>query len=237
MTKSQSIILPTEDVLAVLRGAKTQLRVPVKIPKRSGQRLDEAHAVERVHVDESRTWNLRVPNDMGSTIIAPPFYVGDDVWVRERLKWQLGDDDENEWAYTADSKLVSLESEAAEIWLENQPAMRSEVSPSAMPRWASRLTLHITAVRCERLQGISASELIHEGWPGADARVCPTDPRPVTKGDYLLGMEEAGHDMADSCDDAVEWFAKRWDSIHGPGAWHANPFVWVLSFERKDGGR
>jgi len=82
-----------------------------------------------------------------------------------------------------------------------------------MPRWASRILLEIVAIRVERLQDISGADCIAEGiasapggwWSGATGQSSPT---PV--GAYAL----------------------LWESIHGPGLWAANPWVWVIEFRR-----
>ena len=29
----------------------------------------------------------------------------------------------------------------------------------------------------------------------------------------------------------ISGFQKLWDSIHGSGSWHDNPWVWVIKFE------
>ncbi len=77
-----------------------------------------------------------------------------------------------------------------------------------MPRWASRLTLEIKSVHVERLQDISEDNARAEGWPG-----------PIT---------ETGFPIASP----LAWFANVWTSINGPGTWEANPWVWVIKFER-----
>ena len=76
-----------------------------------------------------------------------------------------------------------------------------------MPRWASRISLEITAIRVERLQDISgpdcwAEGIAHAGW----------DP------------ERYGS--------VVECYRDLWQSIHGPGSWDANPWLWVIQFQR-----
>jgi hypothetical protein len=79
-----------------------------------------------------------------------------------------------------------------------------------MPRWAARLFLRVTSVRCERLQEISEADARVEGfeeWRRDDD--CP--------------MYYSAHDCF-----LIEWdrrFAKR-----GLG-WETNPFVWVYDFE------
>jgi hypothetical protein len=72
-----------------------------------------------------------------------------------------------------------------------------------MPRWASRLTLTVTEVRVQRLQEISRGDAMAEGCPHANMAEGP-DPR--------------------------EWFRDLWNSLHGPDAWAANPWVAAMSF-------
>jgi hypothetical protein len=76
-----------------------------------------------------------------------------------------------------------------------------------MPRWASRITLEITAVRVERLNYISKVDAIAEG--------CQCAGVPASLSD-------------------VGAFAKLWESIKGKGSWKANPWVWVIQFEKVD---
>jgi len=80
-----------------------------------------------------------------------------------------------------------------------------------MPRWASRITLEITAVRVERVQDISEEDVEAEGlalqsWAGEDLEGWP---------------KTAG-------------FAQLWDSLNAKRGygWEANPWVWVIAFKR-----
>ena len=87
-----------------------------------------------------------------------------------------------------------------------------------MPRFASRITLEITSVRVERLQDISEADAAAEGvtpkWePGCSGRL----------------MEALG---GFSFRPAASAYADLWESLHGTGAWDANPWVWVVEFKR-----
>ncbi|MCA3109876.1 MAG: hypothetical protein ING91_19265 [Rhodocyclaceae bacterium] len=71
-----------------------------------------------------------------------------------------------------------------------------------MPRWASRIELEVTDVRVELLQDINAEDAWREG-------------------------------VAYSPDvDPVQGYRELWEQLHGPGAWDANPWVWVVEFRR-----
>lgn len=75
-----------------------------------------------------------------------------------------------------------------------------------MPRWASRLTLTVTAVRVERLHSISEEDAMAEG---AEPVLVPPD------------GGSSPH---------KEGFRDLWNSLHGPEAWNANPEVVCISF-------
>lgn len=77
-----------------------------------------------------------------------------------------------------------------------------------MPRWASRLTLTVTDVRVQRLQDISE----------ADARAEGCDP-------HKMGTARNPYK-----DDFRAGFSDLWNSLHGPDAWDANPWVCATSF-------
>lgn len=73
-----------------------------------------------------------------------------------------------------------------------------------MPRWASRITLEITNVRVERVQGISGIDAIREGIPNGAYAVNP-----------------------------VKSFERLWDSINAKRGygWDVNPWVFVVDFK------
>jgi hypothetical protein len=100
----------------------------------------------------------------------------------------------------------------------NLPPFKLWRSSLFCPRWASRLTLIVTSVRVERLQEISdrgaSNDCIAEGMFAADFA--------VTCDDWL----QRGFNSIEKCR-----FHDLWNSINGPGAWDANPWVAVYGFK------
>jgi hypothetical protein len=89
-------------------------------------------------------------------------------------------------------------------------------SPIHMPRWASRLTLVVTATKIERAQQISDEDVIAEGmqfFPG-EGYACPAP----TGGWWH------------SCESAQDCFMWLWRKLHGADSWDANPEIVVLTF-------
>jgi hypothetical protein len=87
-----------------------------------------------------------------------------------------------------------------------------------MPRWASRLTLTVTEVRVQRLQEISAGDSIAEG---VECETCTA-----------MG-QSACHGRG--CFASIDAYRTLWNSLHGPDAWDANPWVVALTFNVKRG--
>ncbi|MBH8938772.1 hypothetical protein I5K09_03245 [Pseudomonas aeruginosa] len=80
-----------------------------------------------------------------------------------------------------------------------------------MPRWASRILLEITAVRVERLQDITRSDIRAEGLE------CPPE----------LRSDDVSPNYRD-------WYPEAWRELWEStgGNWDANPWVWVVEFKR-----
>jgi len=91
---------------------------------------------------------------------------------------------------------------------DDQPKVGNWKPSIHMPRWASRITLEITAVRCERLNDISEDDARAEG-------VVAEPPKTwIYRADYIAA------------------YRTLWESINGPGSWAQNPWVWVIEFKR-----
>jgi hypothetical protein len=82
-----------------------------------------------------------------------------------------------------------------------------------MPRWASRMTLTVTDVWVQPLQDISEADAVADG---VDAVTMADAPR-----------QAAWSRKSD--------FAALWNSLHGPAAWAANPWVVALTFTVQHG--
>jgi len=119
---------------------------------------------------------------------ALPYAVGDSLWVREA--WRTT----NPVSYEADYNR------------EPNDGCRGRLRPSIhMPRWASRITLEVTAVKVERLQNMNRGDAMEEGCPFPNMAAGPNP---------------------------LDWFRDLWTSLHGPGSWEANPWVAAITFER-----
>jgi hypothetical protein len=132
---------------------------------------------------------------------------GDRLWVREAWRALSKYDD---WAPVRIPSDADIQCVADYPILPWDSRLRSSLH---MPRWASRITLEITDVRVQRLQDITEEDAIAEGAPR-----CVMDDEgkfyESTKGTHRCG------------------FAGLWAHINGADSWEANPFVWVLSFQR-----
>jgi hypothetical protein len=163
--------------------------------------------------------------------IISPFRIGDRLWVRETWRVDLVAD-AAAITYMADGDNIDPVTgrpwhwparehtdDAVSLAAQSNPRWRS---PIHMPRWASRLTLEVADVRAERLQDITEADAIAEGCQPLDP-TCPACPSGAC----------SAHQPA------VEQYRTLWNSIHGPGAWDKNPWVWVIGFmavDEKAGG-
>ena len=92
-----------------------------------------------------------------------------------------------------------------------------------MPRWASRITLEVTAVRVERLQVISEDDARAEGIPDRCDHGCSS-------------LCSCASCIEGGCQTAAAQYATLWDDINGDrAAWSSNPWVWVVEFKRIGG--
>lgn len=221
-------------VRALLEGHKRQTRRPVKLSR-------PLFAWQRFTCTDGWPGFVDLPDDdptKGASLIEScrqepgkpcPFgNVGDRLWVRET--WAPMVDDDTLRARGPALKTDHLVYFADYPTPESIPGEGFTWRPSIhMPRWASRITLEITAVRVERLQDISEADARAEGTAlPVSCEDCPPGKcRPVYRipAPYTGPME---------FDHAYRWaFSCAWDDIYRKtAAWADNPWVWVIEFER-----
>jgi hypothetical protein len=151
---------------------------------------------------------------------------GDRLWVREA--WQA-----HSWAsdcvtirYRAEERTAGFTQQIEQIkYPGGDKNALKYVAPQGphrwrpsihMPRWASRLTLIVTDVRVQRLQNISEADAVAEGI------------EPDQFGAWHCYQAEPKGPTFWAC--PRESFRTLWNSLHGPDAWAANPWVVAISF-------
>lgn len=140
-----------------------------------------------------------------------PFAPGDVLWVREEFSgpYAVTGRPPREWS-TVDPIWYWADGNPADgDWTKPKP-------PIHMPRWASRITLRVTAVKVERLQSISEEDAKAEGIR-------------ETLGGWWSAVENYPPLAANS---PVGGFYCLWAFINSPASWEANPWVCAVSFER-----
>ncbi|HBZ8080622.1 TPA: hypothetical protein ACTY9H_003262 [Klebsiella quasipneumoniae subsp. similipneumoniae] len=207
----RGMIFNAEIVRAILDGRKTQTRRPVKFPvhdKNLGCEL----------AGNELAGELSAGNYLNSAFGKP----GDRIWVRETFcpvdDTQYGGE---KWVdYRATPRYEASHPAGWDSAPNDAEALKWRPSIH-MPRWASRILLEITDVRVERLNAISEEDARAEG---------------IIDGGCLNCGEPEPCGCANPEPDATDAFAYLWQSIYGQESWNANPWVWVISFKRVEGG-
>ncbi|MFM9270910.1 hypothetical protein ACJ7V3_11685 [Halomonas elongata] len=225
--KERPILFSDEMVRALLDGRKTQTRRILKEqpPEGCGAIEGPAMFAPTVFVRGAEHPGAEVfgafSEDGEWSIKCPYGQPGDRLWVREttiRVEEHgyvgpIYRASEN-GAAILDHGLAPAPGDAVEV----EP-YELRLRPSIhMPRSMARLLLEVTAVRVQRLQDIGDSDAAMEG------------------------VEEQGYDWIDYLHrdeahvalSARASFSTLWDSINGRGSWNANPWVWVVEFQRVD---
>lgn len=239
-------------VRALLDGRKTQTRRIVKPPAKWAERFPICKPSGMAAGHEIWWWDGEFDR-VGVSQTCPYGFPGDMLWVKEtwhpraaRSDWDL------DVRYAADGEIRTIkDGEFGERdWTMPKAAATGNVSPLFMPRWASRLTLAITDVRCERLQDISRSDAIAEGatsraeagrglredgwsmdWlrvgqPGFDGR--PLEPRDISLGD----PQSAFANFINELHGGPRWnHYYNGDSRYPEPIFDANPWAWAVTFQ------
>lgn len=212
---AKPILFNTEMVKTILDGRKTVTR-----------RLIKQHPQGYFEVNKNPVYIYDTNFSQGK--IASPCNVGDILYVRET--WFKGLE---RYIYKANySNNEKFYKDGKEIDMKWKPSIH-------MPKEAARIFLKVKDVRVERLQEITEEQALAEGvpddWP-MDAVYCPR-----CHGYGLVGAlsENLGFMEVDckACEKAVTRFKNLWNSTIKKSdlefyGWDANPWVWVIEFER-----
>jgi hypothetical protein len=220
-------------VRATLDGLKSETRKPV----------DPQPPANTLAICESRcfdNWRVEKPSNVQGGAgtewyvhgrIQSPYSVGDVLWVRETHTIESSFNvDAYPPPFTDGRPTQHFEDEAWGEWWEQCHYRATDAEPELcyedadgpccrwkpsihMPRWAARIFLLVTAVRCEPLQKITEVGAIAEGCSG-------------------------GHDCVPGYFFATpkEHFRHNWNSIYAKRGlgFAADPWVWVTTFERTE---
>lgn len=195
--KERPILFSAPMVRAIMAGVKTQTRRVVKHAPWYDRPLNRwfVRGVGEFNTERDAMDVLPLTSPYGQP--------GDRLWVREA--WHTVDNDHAFYRanYAHDP---AGDREHGIRW---KPSIH-------MPRWASRITLDIVAVRVERLQDISEADAVAEGAEHSGecdhARSTCAEIGCMGPNSYRGG------------------YADLWEKINGPGSWAANPWVWVVEF-------
>jgi hypothetical protein len=228
--KEHPILFSAPMILALLAGTKTQTRRIInpqpKYPKYTGRVVGGSDGNWGKHLFSSS-------NGQQWEALKSPFgQDGDCLWVRETCRAEELPDGTNGVRYLADNHFqpISNTPEAAEQWVKLYHYGKrhgATVPPIHTPRWTSRLLLEKVAGRVEQLQSISEADAQAEG---VEVVLVPTSGTVPAK-KYRNYQGRAYGDGA-NLNYAAESYRTLWESLHGPGSWEANPWLWVEEFKR-----
>lgn len=201
--KVKPILFNTEMVRAILDGRKTCTRRVLKWP----------YEVYEVN-------GMVVKHKGKNTVLEYPYLPGDILYVRETFAWcpcwDCGMDTEQgactDHIYHSEKKEYGCYMYRASCEDNEYPSADTWHPSMHMPKEAARIWLKITDVHVERLQDITSEQIRKEG-----AEV--EEP-------YILNGEEKRYAFANLWNSTIK---KSDINLYG---WDANPFVWVIEFER-----
>jgi hypothetical protein len=195
-------------VRALLAGTKTQTRRLVM----SREEIDRGPWLRVRAPSEEHGWQVGLERFNSWKSIPVRFAVGDRLYVREH--WRIN----KVWDAVAPRDLGDV----GPIHYEADQGLRYFTGRFRqgmhMPKRFSRITLHVTEVRVQRLQDISEEDALAEG---VMLLVNDLLPNPVR---YVV------EDLVEA-DSPRDAYAALWNSINGPGSWDTNPWVTATTFE------
>lgn len=201
------ILFNTEMVRAILDGRKTVTRRLIKSQQLIGILPDKCKNGMPEKFLKEKKYMFKPYCDMTDTELIktsynPPYQPGDILYVRET--WSEGYE-EGTYIYRASDKLAGLPTFKESSKLIYHPSIH-------MPKEAARIWLKVTNVRVERLQEITSEQIGREGVE--------------VEYPHVLNGEEKRYAFS------TLWNSTVKKSDLDRYGWNANPWVWVIEFER-----
>lgn len=234
--KERPILFSGEMVRAILDGRKTQTR-RIILHRHAFQTFPEKQTADEIR--ERRGMRLMLDDASPDRAACLEYLVkrcpygapGDRLWVRETVGFVRDGDHDREALMKGKGAPKAADGWSPRYRADGLPPNTVETGfpwwPGIhMPRWASRLTLDVTAVRVERLQSITEEDARAEGFPiphGVPGRI-----RVKTPDGKVTQSRGVIHDFT-----ARGGFCHVWDGLNEKRApWSSNPWVWVVTFTR-----
>ena len=226
--KETGTIMSGSHPVDILEGRKTMTR-----RTRGLKEINECpDAWEQFGFDNSGRFSFRlIGGDRILNIACPYGQVGDRLWVKEtwclvNYGYLTTDSVEVEVGYNKtkwnqDQRWDSASHTISKTIWDKYRGNDKWRSPLFMPRWASRITREITAIRAERLQEITEGDIRKEGI--TDLGLVPVNTAMLATGTNNLNDLRIALGRAE--------YASLWDSLNGKRyPWKMNPWVWPIEF-------
>lgn len=228
--KSHRLFVPQSMLPALLSGAKTQHRVPLKRQPQPAVTSFGLPALPGDFLwarDNGLSFTVtNKPNGPDDYSDECPYQPGDEVWCGEvwstsglKKYHYTGNPDDHGGPNDPCCAYAATASYKCGKPIPPIALARGDhkwKSPATMPRWAARIVRTVKAVRVERVQDISEDDAVAEGIPPSvtAAKIVPSPCGPIA-----IGMRPNANVFA-----LVSHYTM-------PGAWDRNDWVWVLDFE------
>lgn len=230
------ILFNTEMVKAILEGRKTVTR---RVVKEKGWDITGRPKFSSDHTKGEYLFSVCMENKEANArtatchFLKPPYEIEEILYIRETWGIQSAHRFECDVkiAYKAGGELNKIQfckRKDYDDFVFNKRIGDGRWYPSIhMPKEAARIFLRVTDVRVERLHKITPEQAVCEGVGELFIEACAYDDKynniPWNQYDGL----------------SIHQFARLWDSTIKPSdickyGWDANPYVWVIEFERCD---
>lgn len=236
LTIAKPILFNTDMVWAILDGKKTETRRLIKPPYFVDGNEDDPRTLQVLRTAPKGSQLYREIGEMPYP--RDPYRIGGYLYVRETWCNVNKPGIKPDYYYFADTRICEDYDSSEWTW---RPSIH-------MPKEAARIFLRVTDVRVERLQDITIDDVLREGVSGVEPPpICikgarePESFRSWNKDkqdDWIKSTATATYiGWCDYADKLFYQMESLWNSTIkaedlSKYGWSANPWVWVIEFER-----